>query len=131
MEEQLIRSERLAATGKLAFDIAHEVNTPLGGIITYAYLLNEDLAGDADKIVTVDKIIKLANRCKIIIRGLLDFARQEREEKVLLNINQVIREMLSLIEGHMICEEYQSSGQSPRKNTPGSREQSETRASVP
>ena len=102
MEEQLIRSERLAATGKLAFDIAHEVNTPLGGIITYAYLLNEDLAGDNEKTTTVEKIIQLANRCKIIIRGLLDFARQEREENTLLDMNQVIREMLSLIEGHLI-----------------------------
>ncbi|CAO0823211.1 hypothetical protein DFAR_3540001 [Desulfarculales bacterium] len=48
MEGKRICSERLAATGKLAFDIAHEVNNPLGGgILTYAHLLAEDLGGQA------------------------------------------------------------------------------------
>ncbi len=102
MEEQLIRSERLAATGKLAFDIAHEVNNPLGGILTYAHLLGEDLEGNADLAPTVDKIIKLTNRCKIIVRGLLDFARQDTPEKEPVDLNRVLMEVLSLMEGHMI-----------------------------
>jgi PAS domain S-box-containing protein len=102
MEEQLIRSERLAATGKLAFDIAHEVNNPLGGILTYAHLLGEDLEGNTELAPTVDKIIKLTNRCKIIVRGLLDFARQDTPEKEPLDLNWVIKEVLSLMEGHMI-----------------------------
>jgi PAS domain S-box-containing protein len=102
MEEQLIRSERLAATGKLAFDIAHEVNNPLGGILTYAHLLHEDLEGQEELAATVDKIIKLTNRCKIIVRGLLDFARQDTPEKEPMDINRVLLEVLSLMEGHMI-----------------------------
>eukprot|EP01022_Parablepharisma_sp_SALTPOND_P023220 TRINITY_DN4840_c0_g1_i2.p1 TRINITY_DN4840_c0_g1~~TRINITY_DN4840_c0_g1_i2.p1 ORF type:complete len:1104 (+),score=324.60 TRINITY_DN4840_c0_g1_i2:563-3874(+) len=102
MEEQLIRSERLAATGKLAFDIAHEVNNPLGGILTYAHLLQEDMKGQDDLAPTVDKIIKLTNRCKIIVRGLLDFARQDTPEKEPMDINRVLLEVLSLMEGHMI-----------------------------
>ncbi len=102
MEEQLIRSERLAATGKLAFDIAHEVNNPLGGILTYSHLLQEDLKAQPDMTPTVDKIIKLTNRCKIIVRGLLDFARQDTPEKEPMDINRVLLEVLSLMEGHMI-----------------------------
>ncbi|MCF8034189.1 MAG: PAS domain S-box protein [Desulfarculaceae bacterium] len=102
MEEQLIRSERLAATGKLAFDIAHEVNNPLGGILTYAHLLGEDLKGQDELAPTVDKIIKLTNRCKIIVRGLLDFARQDTPEKEPMDLNRVLLEVLSLMEGHMI-----------------------------
>ena len=102
MEEQLIRSERLAATGKLAFDIAHEVNNPLGGILTYAHLLLEDVKGQAELSPTVDKIIKLTNRCKIIVRGLLDFARQDTPEKAPMDLNRVLLDMLSLMDGHMI-----------------------------
>ena len=102
MEEQLIRSERLAATGKLAFDIAHEVNNPLGGILTYAHLLQEDLKGQGEVDSTLDKIIKLTNRCKIIVRGLLDFARQDTPEKEPMDLNLVLLEVLSLREGHMI-----------------------------
>lgn len=102
MEEQLISSERLAATGKLAFDIAHEVNNPLGGILTYAHLLYEDLAEGSELFPTVEKIIKLTNRCKIIVRGLLDFARQDAPEMQQVNLNQVLTEMLSLLDGHVI-----------------------------
>ena len=102
MEEQLIRSERLAATGKLAFDIAHEVNNPLGGILTYAHLMQEDLGMASELTPTVDKIIKLTNRCKIIVRGLLDFARQDTPEKEPMDLNRVLLEVLSLMEGHMI-----------------------------
>lgn len=102
MEEQLISSERLAATGKLAFDIAHEVNNPLGGIMTFAYLLSEDLGPDHPLADTVAKIIKLTNRCKIIVRGLLDFAHQDGTEKELVDLNQVIEEMLILVDGHVI-----------------------------
>jgi len=102
MEEQLIKSERLAATGKLAFDIAHEVNNPLGGILTYAHLLYEDLSEGSELFPTVEKIIKLTNRCKIIVRGLLDFARQDAPEMEKVNLNQILKEMLSLVEGHVI-----------------------------
>jgi PAS domain S-box-containing protein len=102
MEEQLIRSERLAATGKLAFDIAHEVNNPLGGILTFAHLMAEDLGNEHELRPTVDKIIKLTNRCKIIIRGMLDFARQDPPQKELMDLNQVIGETLSLLEGHVL-----------------------------
>ncbi|MBU1450751.1 MAG: PAS domain S-box protein, partial [Proteobacteria bacterium] len=102
MEEQLIRSERLAATGKLAFDIAHEINNPLGGILTYAHLLQEDLGPDHELTSSADKIIKLTNRCKIIVRGLLDFARQDTPEKEPMDFNRVLEEVFSLMEGHMI-----------------------------
>ncbi len=107
MEEQLIRSERLAATGKLAFDIAHEINNPLGGILTYAHLLQEDLGVANELTPTVDKIIKLTNRCKIIVRGLLDFARQDTPEKEPMDLNRVLGEVLSLMEGHMILRQVE------------------------
>lgn len=87
MEEKLIRSERLAATGKLAFDIAHEVNNPLSGILTYARLLAEDLGEKSPLLPTAQKIIKLTDRCKIIVRGLLDFARQDAPDREAMDLN--------------------------------------------
>jgi len=105
MEERLIHSERLAATGQLAFNLAHEINNPLGGIVTNAYLLLEDLDEETppDQIIEpVEKIIKLANRCKIIVGALLDFARPDREGLAEIDLNQVIEETLALLEGHLI-----------------------------
>ncbi len=107
MEEQLIQSERLAATGKLAFELAHEVNNPLSGIITYAYLLAEDLEQAGSVPANLEKIIKLANRCKIIVRGLLDFARDEGPGRESLDLNQVLRDALSLVEGHLVLRQVE------------------------
>ncbi len=102
MEEQLIQSERLSATGNLAFDIAHEINNPLGGIITYTHLLLEDLPPEGLVRENAEKILKLANRCKIIVRALLDFARDESAELEMMDINALLQEAMTLIEGHVI-----------------------------
>jgi PAS domain S-box-containing protein len=105
MEERLINAERLSATGKLAFNIAHEINNPLGGIVTYTHLLLEELAEGAsvDEIRQLaEKVLKLANRCKIIVSALLDFARDDRTDRQEVDLNLVIRETLTLLQGHLI-----------------------------
>ncbi|MDY6850817.1 MAG: PAS domain S-box protein [Thermodesulfobacteriota bacterium] len=105
MEEQLIRSERLAAAGQLALNIAHEINNPLGGVITYTHLLLEDMADrvSLEQLTeTAEKTLKLANRCKIIVGSLLDFAREDRNGLEETNLNTIIGETLSLLEGHII-----------------------------
>ena len=79
-QQALLAAERLKATGRLASEIAHELNTPLGGIVMYSHLLMEDLAEDDPSRENIIKINKLAHRCKIIVQGLLDFARQEIRE---------------------------------------------------
>lgn len=102
MEPRPGRLGRLAATGKLAFGIAHEVNNPLGGILNYAHLLAEDLGEKSPLLPTAQKIIKLTDRCKIIVRNLLDFARQDAPNREAMDLNQLLGEMLSLIEEHII-----------------------------
>ncbi|MBA2847949.1 hypothetical protein G4V39_06095 [Thermosulfuriphilus ammonigenes] len=101
-EEKLIQNERLAAMGKLAGEIAHEINNPLGGILLYSKLLKEDLGPESPLLINVEKIIKLATRCRIIAKGLLNFGRPESQEETLVNLNQVIQEMFSLIEDHRL-----------------------------
>ena len=104
-EELQLVEERLSAAGQLALNIAHEINNPLGGIVTYTHLLLEDLAENAEKEQLVDvaqKVLKLANRCKIIVGSLLDFARTERDGRVKVQMNAVIKETLALLEGHRI-----------------------------
>jgi PAS domain S-box-containing protein len=104
-EEQQLVEERLSAAGQLALNIAHEINNPLGGIVTYTHLLLEDLAEDAPKEQLVDcaeKVLKLANRCKIIVASLLDFARTDRDGRESVQMNAVIKETLDLLEGHRV-----------------------------
>jgi len=102
MEEQLIQSERLRAMGKLAFDIAHEINNPLGGIITYSYLVLESQTLEDTDRQNIEKVIKLANRCKIIVKSLLDFARDDNKDREPMDLNEIIQETLMLVENHLL-----------------------------
>jgi signal transduction histidine kinase/iron only hydrogenase large subunit-like protein len=94
-QEQLIQSEKLASLGQLAAGIAHEVNNPLGAIILYAHLLMKSLGEKSQAEKDLRMIIDEATRCKKIVTGLLDFARQGKLalRKIKLNnlIEQVIR----------------------------------------
>ncbi len=110
MEEQLVLSERLAATGTLALNIAHEINNPLGGIITYIHLLMEDIEACGDRAQihdTAAKILKLGNRCKIIVSGLLDFARPDDRGREIVHLNHVVTDTLVLLQGHIIMRDIE------------------------
>jgi PAS domain S-box-containing protein len=101
LEEQLARSEKLAAVGQLAAGVAHEINNPLGGILVYSYLMLEDLPDDHPERPQVQKIIREATRCKEIIKGLLDFSRQLPSRFHPIDINALVTELLGLVENHL------------------------------
>ncbi len=89
-QEALMQSERLASMGQLAAGIAHEVNNPLGIVLMYAHLLQEE--AESNKSIASDaKIIaEQADRCKKIVSGLLHFARQNRVLREPADIREVI-----------------------------------------
>ena len=79
VQEALLHAEKLASMGQLAAGIAHEINNPLGVVLMYAHLLLEE-AGEREGLPAEDlqMIVEQADRCKKIVAGLLDFARQNR-----------------------------------------------------
>ncbi|MFC1745599.1 cache domain-containing protein [Candidatus Riflebacteria bacterium] len=97
-QEQLIRSEKLASLGKLAAGVAHEINNPLTGILTFSHLLLEDTGKDDPKREDLEVIIKETERCRDIVKGLLDYSRQNEPQKVSVDINDIIEKTLSLLE---------------------------------
>jgi two-component system NtrC family sensor kinase len=103
-QERLIQSEKLSSLGRLAASIAHEINNPLAGILTYAKLLVRTLeeAPPDDraraKIVSQLKLVEReTQRCTAIVRSLLDFARERPLTLSQVSLNTVIGEALSLI----------------------------------
>ncbi len=96
--EQLSHSEKMAAIGQMAAGIAHELNTPLGIILGYTQLLEEDLEGQGEIYEMLKKIESQAKLCKRIVKGLLKFAREEKKYLTEVNINELIEEVLSLVE---------------------------------
>jgi signal transduction histidine kinase/Pyruvate/2-oxoacid:ferredoxin oxidoreductase delta subunit len=77
-KKALATSERLASMGQLAAGIAHEVNNPLGILLLHANLLLEECDNDPMIVSDAKLMVDQANRCKKIISGLLNFARQSR-----------------------------------------------------
>ena len=101
-DSRLLSSERLKATSRMANEMAHELNTPLGGILMYSHLLLEDLPeGDANR-EKVLKINKLAHRCKMIIQGLRDFAYQESLHQKPVQINRILHNVIGFLEDHIL-----------------------------
>ncbi len=97
-KNKIMESDRLALIGQLSANVAHELNNPLQGIVTYSHLLLEDLPHDDPSRDFLEKIVIQANRSRDIIRGLLDFARQRKPDKTLCDVNHVLKECVSLLE---------------------------------
>ena len=97
MQSQLIQSEKLAAIGKLAAGVAHEINNPLTGILTNSSLMLQDLGPDDPRREDLQIIVDETLRCRKIVKGLLDFARQTAPLKQAVNLNQVVEDVLNLV----------------------------------
>ncbi len=96
-QEALMQSEKLASMGQLAAGIAHEVNNPLGVVLMYAHLLLEE-AGDRSEIAEdVEMIVEQADRCKKIVAGLLNFARQNKVSRQSVNAANLVRRAIKAL----------------------------------
>ena len=97
-QAETARSEKLASVGLLAAGIAHELNNPLTGVLTFAYLVRKNLPEDSRDAEDLDLVIRETKRCAAIIRRLLDFSREKTPEKTFSNINTLIEEIMQLTE---------------------------------
>ena len=99
---KIMQSERLAVIGQLAAGVAHEMNNPLTGIVTYSHLLLEraDVRDSTKEFLR--KIATQADRCRGIVRGLLDFSRPKKPDKRSCNLNLVLQECVSLVENQSL-----------------------------
>jgi len=99
---QWFHTERLASLGKLAGEISHELNNPLGGILLYGEMLKEELPPEPRLHELLEKMLSLARRCKVIARALLDFGKPERGKKEWVNLNEIILKIYDLISEYQV-----------------------------
>jgi len=93
-QDKLVQTERLASMGQISAGVAHEINNPLSTILLYSHmLLKAHREGDPES-EDIQMIVSEANRCRTIMRGLLDFARQSRVVKTPMDLRRLVRDLV-------------------------------------
>jgi len=104
-QNEIYQIERLASLGRLSSSVAHEINNPLAGILTYAKLVsrileNPDLSEDRKQAIQkhLSIIQSETARCGNIVKGLLNFSRDRSEKHEFVCVNQLLTETETLIQ---------------------------------
>jgi two-component system NtrC family sensor kinase len=107
-QQQIVQMEKMASLGKLSATVAHELNNPLAGIVTYAKLVARSLGeagfepGERDEVARyLDLIQKESLRCGDIVRNLLVFARVSGGEFALQRLNPILERAVMLVRHHL------------------------------
>ena len=103
-QAQLVQTEKLASLGRLSASVAHEINNPLAGILTYVKLIGRRLrtaAPGPDEVLAILQQLALVERetqrCSTIVRNLLDFSKQREPSFKSVDLAAVLEEALSLV----------------------------------
>jgi two-component system, NtrC family, sensor kinase len=97
LEKQLLRSEKLSSLGKLSAGIAHEINQPLTGVLTFAHLLLRKFKDDENTRKDLETIVRETTRIRGIVQGILDFARETPMQKKPSKIEEVLDQTLEIV----------------------------------
>jgi PAS domain S-box-containing protein len=98
LEAQLSQADKLSSIGLLAAGVAHEVNTPLAVISSYAQMLTKQLQGDPQKNALLEKITRQTFRASEIVNNLLNFSRTSGTEFTEVDVNRIVVDTLALLE---------------------------------
>lgn len=97
LEKELRRSERLAALGKMAAGVAHELRNPLSSIKGLALVLQSKFSGENQDRGTADILVQEVERLNRSISELLDFARPQQLQKENVDLQQLLHKGVSLL----------------------------------
>jgi len=98
LQEVVARSERMASLGKLAAGVAHEINNPLGGILSLSALTLEEMDKSDPNRENLEEVVKQCERSRDIVKGLLEFSRQSEAQPKPVDVNIILGNTLALIE---------------------------------
>ena len=98
---QLFQSDKMASLGRLAAGVAHEINNPLTGVLTYSSFLLKKTNDNPEIQEDLKVIVRETKRSREIVKSLLDFARQSVPKKNIADINEIIERAVTVIENQL------------------------------
>lgn len=101
-EIQLLQSEKQASIGRLAAGVAHEINNPLTGVLTFTHMLLRRREISDEVRADLETIARETDRVRKIVKGLLDFSRQTRLQCEPTEVNDLVRSTLALVENQAL-----------------------------
>lgn len=101
-ERQIVESAKMAELGTIGSSIAHELNNPLGGMLSFLQLIKMDLQGDGEHISwkhDIDEMEQAARRCRDIVQSLLGFTRKSAQDVTeAIDLRDVVDQALKITE---------------------------------
>lgn len=111
IQNELVHIERIASLGKLSSSVAHEINNPLSGVLTYTKLVHKHLSKLEMEEEEKESMLRYLNviedetkRCGDIVKGLLDFSRSDKVDFKPYHLHRLLKETYTLIEHQMKME---------------------------
>jgi len=98
MQSKMAEADKMVSLGRMAAGVAHEINNPMGGILTFASLGLQDLPEDHPQRRNFEIIIKQTMRCRAIVKGLLEFSHQTESKPAPTDVNDVVDRTLMLLQ---------------------------------
>jgi two-component system NtrC family sensor kinase len=100
-QSQIYQSDKLASIGRLAAGVAHEINNPLTGVLVHSSFLHRRAAAGSEERKDLETIVHETKRCREIVKGLLDFARQAPMRKAMVEVNEVVERALKIVDNQL------------------------------
>ena len=98
---QLFQSDKMASLGRLAAGVAHEINNPLTGVLTYSSFLLKRTKDNPELNEDINVIVRETMRSREIVKSLLDFARQSVPKKREASVNEILKNSIEVVNNQL------------------------------